>query len=268
MNGRTRVEDPAQGTGARPSLADLPLGCRHALRPDTLLQVAFGSLFYPEPRLGIVDDGASEVTAAVTGDGGHHRDGLDDSAARSYPGVRRTTSTPGSCCPRASTTPSGGEKPDPRVLDRRGEPGRQPDHPLRHHHRSGPGTRGWWCAGGGRGGELSGPRVCPSRPADPRDRVLRATSWAGIFLPGSSLVEEKEAGTPRRAARDAGPRSRGVPGEVAARRLARERDGGGHARSPTAPWRQLAGRPCRRARGAALATVIGLLVGGVRRIPR
>ena len=45
-----------------------------------ILQVAFGSLFDPEPRLGIVDDGASEVTAAVTAMEGIDVALLDDEA--------------------------------------------------------------------------------------------------------------------------------------------------------------------------------------------
>ena len=43
-----------------------------------VLQVAFGSLFNPEPRLGIVDDGNSEITAAVKSMDGIELTLLDD----------------------------------------------------------------------------------------------------------------------------------------------------------------------------------------------
>ncbi len=45
-----------------------------------VLQVAFGSLFNPEPRLGIVDDGNSEITAAVEQMQGIRLTILDDAA--------------------------------------------------------------------------------------------------------------------------------------------------------------------------------------------
>jgi ABC-2 type transport system permease protein len=43
-----------------------------------ILQVAFGSLFDPEPRLGIVDQGSSEITAAIEGMDGIELALLDD----------------------------------------------------------------------------------------------------------------------------------------------------------------------------------------------
>lgn len=46
-----------------------------------ILQVAFGSLFDPEPRLGIVDQGDSEITAELTAMEGITVTVLDDPAA-------------------------------------------------------------------------------------------------------------------------------------------------------------------------------------------
>ncbi len=43
-----------------------------------LIQVVFGSLFDPQPRLGVVDRGASEITAALAGTGGIELSRLDD----------------------------------------------------------------------------------------------------------------------------------------------------------------------------------------------
>lgn len=45
-----------------------------------LIQVVFGSLFDPQPRLGIVDRGASGITAALAGAGGIELSRLDDEA--------------------------------------------------------------------------------------------------------------------------------------------------------------------------------------------
>ncbi len=159
-----------------------------------VLQVAFGSLFDPEPRLGIVDDGASEVTAAVTAMEGITVTVFDDSAALRTQ-VEANDLDAGIVLPAGfDDAVRAGEKPDlefwiggESLAANRIILSVTTIDLVRELEGGGAPVEVEVVSFGTEGLPIS-TRLIPVI-------VFFALVMAGIFLPGSSLVEEKEAGT-------------------------------------------------------------------------